>query len=159
MSQRAQALAQRFNTANTELIHYLEGCTEQDFDRVTTEEGWHMRVTAHHIAASHEPLAEWVQRLANGQPLPPLTIEMWHHGNAQHATEYATVSKQTILDTLAKGGAKASAVISGLTDEALDRAGYFTLFNADVTAQAIIETIMIAHITNHLESIKATVGK
>jgi len=86
-------------------------------------------------------------------------LEIFHHGNAQHAAEYATVSKQTILDTRQSGGAQASAVVSGLSDEALDRAGHFTLLNADITAQDVIENILIAHISSHLASIKAAVGK
>lgn len=159
MSQRAQALVQRFNAANADLINYIEGCTEHDLDCVTASEGWSVRVTAHHLAVSHEPVAGLAQLLASGQPLPPLTLELFHHGNAQHAAEYATVSKQTILDRLQSGGAQASAVVSGLSDEALDRAGHFTLLNADVTAQGVIENILIGHVHSHLASIKTAVGR
>jgi hypothetical protein len=159
MSQRTQDLVQRFTAVNAELISYIEGCTETDLDRVTTGEEWSVRVTAHHLAVSHEPVAGLAQLLAHGQPLPTLTLEIFHHGNAQHAAEYATVSKQTILDTLQSGGAKASAVVSGLSDDALDRSGYFTLINTEITAQAIIENILIGHVSSHLASIKAAVGK
>lgn len=159
MSQRAQALLERFNAANAELISYIEGCTEHDLDCVTAGEGWPVRVTAHHLAVSHEPVAGLAQLLASGQPLPPLTLEIFHHGNAQHAAEYATVSKQTILDTLQSGGEQASAMISGLTDGALDRAGHFTLLNGEITAQGVIENILIGHVNSHLASIKAAVGK
>ena len=159
MSQRAQALVQRFNAANGELISYIEGCTEDDLDRVTTDEGWPVRVTAHHLAVSHEPVAGLAQLIASGQPLPPLTQEVFHHGNAQHAAEYATVSKQTILDRLQSGGAQASAVVSGLSDEALDRAGHFTLLNGEISAQGVIENILIGHVHSHLASIKAAVGR
>ena len=159
MSQRAQALVQRFNAANGELISYIEGCTEDDLDRVTTDEGWPVRVTAHHLAVSHEPVAGLAQLIASGQPLPPLTQEVFHHGNAQHAAEYATVSKQTILDRLQSGGAQASAVVSGLSDEALDRAGHFTLLNGEISAQGVIENILIGHVRGHLDSIKTAVGR
>ena len=159
MSQRAQALVQRFNAANGELISYIEGCTEDDLDRVTTDEGWPVRVTAHHLAVSHEPVAGLAQLIASGQPLPPLTQEVFHHGNAQHAAEYATVSKQTILDRLQSGGAQASAVVSGLSDEALDRAGHFTLLNGEISAQGVIENILIGHVHSHLASIKTAVGR
>ncbi len=159
MSQRAQALVQRFNAANAELISYIEGCTEDDLDRVTTDEAWSVRVTAHHLAVSHEPVAGLAQLLATGQPLPPLTLEIFHHGNAQHAAEHATVSKQTILDRLQSGGAQASAIVSGLSDEALDRAGYFTLLNGEISAQGVIENILIGHVNSHLASIKTAVGR
>lgn len=159
MSQRAQALAQRFTAANADLIRYIESCSEEELDRVTAGEGWPVRVAAHHIAVSHEPVAGLAQLVASGQPLPPLTMEMFHHGNAQHAAEHATVSKQAIIDTLQSGGTKASAIVSGLNDEALDRSGHLSLFNTDITAQGVIENILIGHIGSHLESIKATVGK
>ena len=159
MSQRTQELAQRFNAANAEMIRYIEGCSENDLDRITMGEGWSVRVTAHHLAVSHEPVAGLAQLLASGQPLPPLTLEIFHHGNAQHAAEYVTVSKQMILDTLQNGGAQASAVVSGLSDEALDRSGYFTLLNGEITVRGVIENILISHISSHLESIKAAVGK
>jgi hypothetical protein len=159
MSLRVQALVERFTTANEELIRYIESCSEEELDRVTAGEGWPVRVTAHHIAVSHEPVAGLAQGIASGQPLPNLTMEMFHHGNAQHAAEHATVSKQAILDTLQSGGANARAIVSGLDDAALDRTGHLSLLNADVTTQNIIENILIGHITSHLESIKAAVGK
>ncbi len=159
MSQRAQELAQRFTAANADLIRYIESCSEEELDRVTTGEGWPVRVAAHHIAVSHEPVAGLAQLIASGQPLPPLTMEMFHHGNAQHAAEHATVSKQAIIDTLQSGGAKASAIVSELSDEALDRSSHLTLFNTDISAQGAIENILIGHIGSHLESIKAVVGK
>lgn len=118
-----------------------------------------MRVTAHHVAVSHEPVAGLAQAIAKGQPLPPLTAEDFHHGNAQHAAEYATVSKQAILDALQSGGASACAIVSGMDDDALERSGHLSLLNADVTAQSIIENILIGHVTSHLASIKAAVGQ
>ena len=151
MNQRALALVQRFNAANAEMISYIENCSENDLDRVTAGEARCVRVTAHHLAVSHEPVASLAQLLGSGQPLPPLTLEIFHHGNAQHAAEYATVSKQTILDALQSGGAKAGAVVSGLSDEALERSGHSTLINADITAQGIIENILIGHIGSHLK--------
>jgi len=159
MSQRAQELVQRFNAANAELISYIENCSESDLDRVTAGEARRVRVTAHHLAVSHEPVANLAQLLGSGQPLPSVTMAMLHHGNAQHAAEYATVSKQTILDALQNSGAKASAVVSELSDEALDRSGHSTLINADITTQGVIENILIGHLNEHLASIKATVGK
>ncbi|MEZ4620171.1 MAG: hypothetical protein R2867_32340 [Caldilineaceae bacterium] len=97
MSQRAQAFAEQFTAANDELIRYMESCSEADLDRVTGE-GWPVRVAAHHVAVSHESVADLARRIAVGEPLPPLTLEMFHEGNAKHAAEHATVSKQAIID-------------------------------------------------------------
>lgn len=159
MSQRAQELAQRFTAANDGLIQYIDGCSEAELDQVTAGEGWSVRVTAHHIAVSHEPVAGLAHLIANGQPLPQLTGEMFHQMNAQHAAEHTAVSKAAILATLRSGGAKATAIVSGLSDEALDRVGHLTLINSDISTQAVIENILIGHIDSHLGSIKAAVGR
>ncbi len=157
MSQRAQALAERFATVNEELIRTIESCSEAELDCVTAGEGWPVRVAAHHIAVSHEPVASLAQLVATSQPLPELTQEMFDHGNAQHAAEHATVGKQVILDTLQSGGAKAQTIVNELSDEDLDRSGH--IFNSDLTAESIIENILIGHANGHMASIKAAVGK
>ncbi len=159
MSQRTEELVERFTTANEELILYIESCSEAELDCVTTGEGWPVRVAAHHLAVSHEPVAGLAQLVATGQPLPELTLELFHHGNAQHAAEHATVSKQVIIDKLKSSGSHARETISELPDEALDRSAYFSLINGDISAQGIIENILIGHVIDHLGSIKAAVGK
>jgi len=159
MSQRVQELVQQFTTANDSLIQYIEGCTESELDQVTGGEGWSVRVTAHHIAVSHEPVAGLALLIATGQPLPALTGEMFHQMNAQHATEHTGVSKAAVLETLRSGGAKAAAMVSGISDDALASVGHLALINGEISTQGVIEGILIGHIDSHLGSIKATVGR
>lgn len=159
MNQRSSKLAERFTAANEELIRCIEECSEAELDCVTADEEWPVRVTAHHIAVSHEPVAALALTIAEGQPLPKLTLEMFHEGNAKHAAEHATVSKDVIIEKLKDSGAKAREIVRALSDEALDSSSYFTLFEGDVTAEGIIENILIGHVTGHTQSIKAAVGK
>lgn len=159
MSQRAQELVQRFDAANNAMIHYIEACSEEELNQVTSGEGWSVRVAAHHIAVSHEPVAGFVHLVASGAALPPLTIDLLNQMNAQHAAEHAHVSKTAILDGLRQNGAKAASMIAGLTDEQLDRSAHLPTFGATMSAQAVAENILIRHIDHHLESIKAAVGK
>lgn len=159
MSQRSQELAERFIAANEELIQCIEGCSEEALDCITADEEWPVRVTAHHIAVSHEPVAALAQMIADGQPLPTLTLKIFDEGNAKHAAEHATVSKKVIVDKLKESGAKAGEIIRALSDEALDRSSYFTLFEGDVTAEEIVENMLIGHVSGHTQSIKAAVGK
>jgi hypothetical protein len=159
MSQRAQELVNRFEAANNAVIHYIEACSEEDLNKVTIGEGWRVGVAAHHIAVSHEPVAGLAYLIATGAELPPLTMEMFNHMNAQHAVEHANVSKAAALEGLAQGGAKAVAIVGGLNDEQLDHTAHVAAFGADMSAQQAIENILIWHITHHLDSIKVTVGK
>lgn len=159
MSQRAQELVQRFEASNNAMIQYIAACSEEELDKVTSGEGWPVRVAAHHIAASHEPVASFVQVVATGAPWPPVTMEMLNQMNAQHAAEHAQVSKAAILEGLRQNGAKAAAVVAALTDEQLDRSAHLPTFGATMTAQQVAENILIWHIDHHLDSIKAAVGK
>lgn len=159
MSQRAQDLVQRFATANNAMIDYIEACSEADLNKVTAVEGWSVRVAAHHIAASHEPVAGLAYLLATGGELPPLTMAIINQMNAQHAIDQANVSKATVIDDLRQNGTKAAAMVAGLNDEQLDRSAHLGTFGATMSAQQVIENILISHITYHLDSIKATVGK
>lgn len=66
MSQRAQELVQRFEAANNAMIRYIEGCSEEDLNKVTGGEGWSVRVAAHHVGVSHEPVAGMAYLVATG---------------------------------------------------------------------------------------------
>lgn len=159
MSQRARELVQRFEAANNDLIRYIERCSEGDLNKVTGGEGWSVRVAAHHIAASHEPVAGLAYLVATGAELPALSMEMFHQMNAKHAADYATVSKADILATAQQGAAKATGMMAGFSDEQLDRSAHMAAFGATMSAQQVVENILIWHIGHHLDSIKAAVGK
>ena len=159
MSQRAEELVKRFEAANNAMIRCVEGCSEEELNKVTSGEGWSVRVAAHHIAALHEPVAGLVQLIATGAELPALTMEMFNHINAQHAAEYANVSKAAVLEGLQQSGAKAAAIVAGLSDEQLDRSAHVAAFGAAMSAQQATENILIWHVDHHLGSIKATLGQ
>lgn len=159
MSQRTQELVQRFTAANNAMIQYIEGCSEDDLNKVTSGEGWRVRVAAHHIAASHEPVAGLAYLIATGADLPALSMEMFHQMNAKHAADFADVGKAAILEALQQGGAKAAGMVGGFSDEQLDRSAHLAAFGGNMSTQQVVENILIWHISHHLDSIKAAVGK
>ena len=156
---RAAALAEQFEGANNALIATIEGCTDEQFRKVCDGENWSVAVAAHHIAMTHTALAQLVQMLANGQGLPPITMEMIHAGNAKHAEEFASVSRDEVLTALRINGAAAAGVVRGLSDEQLDRSAPMELAGGALWSAAdIIQRIMIEHPLDHGKSIKATIG-
>ena len=69
MSERAEALAKRFEQVNDELIAAVEGCSDEQWRKTCSGEQWSVAVTAHHVAPS--PLMPaWSHRpAASGRPL------------------------------------------------------------------------------------------
>jgi uncharacterized damage-inducible protein DinB len=155
MGERGDALAQRFEQANNDVIAAVEGFSDDQWKAKTKEEGWSVGVAAHHIAVGHPGVFGLAQAIANGQPLPPITREMIDQGNAQHAQQFAGCTRQETLDLLRANGAAAAMSLRGLTDEQLDRSATLPVFgDAPVSAQQVIEMVLIGHPQGHLQSIK-----
>jgi uncharacterized damage-inducible protein DinB len=158
MSERAEALAKRFEQVNDELIAAVEGCSDEQWRKTCSGEQWSVAVTAHHVASSHGPIAGAVQALATGQPLPPLTSEMLDAGNAEHARQFAACTRAETVELLRSGGQVAARTVRGLSDEQLDNGAEVALMGGQrVSAAQFVEMVLIGHPTNHLESIRATV--
>src|SRR3974377_1440959 len=85
MSARAQELARRLDEANAELARAIDACSDAAWQSRCPEGGWPVGVTAHHVAASLPQVAGLVQLIANGQQLPPFTVDMLDQANAEHA--------------------------------------------------------------------------
>src|SRR5688572_809136 len=100
MSARAADLATKLKEANAAVIDAVENSSEADWQRVTSSEGWSEGVTARHIAISHLPIVGLVELVATGGEVPPITMDMFHAGNAQHAQEHASCTREEVLEIL-----------------------------------------------------------
>jgi uncharacterized damage-inducible protein DinB len=157
MSQQSQALASRFEQASQEMIATVERCSDAQWKTQTSGEKWSVGVVAHHVAQAHEAIAGFVRMIATGQPLPPLTMDMLHQMNAEHAKQFANCTKAETLALLRKNAAAAASTIRGLSDEQLDRSQP-VMGGPPMTAQQMVEQVLIGHLQEHYGSIKATVG-
>lgn len=152
MSEQARALAQRFEQTNDEAIGVVDCCAEEQWRAHHAAENRPVNVQAHHIAVGHQVIAEWVQSIATGQPLPALTMDSFTEPNAQHARQYANVTRAEVITELRLQGAAAASLIRGLSDEQLDRAG--ELLGRQMRASDVIEQILMGHVRNHMRSIR-----
>lgn len=152
---RAEDLAKRFEQTNQDLIKSVEACSDAQWRALCAGENWSVGVTAHHIAGGHEEIAKLALAIGTEQPLPPITEEMMHQGNADHAKQFANCTKAETLQLLRSGGAKATGIVRGLSDAQLDRTG--TLIGNQMSAQQLIEGVLIGHPQGHLESIRAAI--
>ena len=156
MSEKAADLAAKLDEANTAVIQAVENSSEADWKRVTSSEGWSVGVTARHIAISHLPIMGLVELVANGGEVPPITMEMFHAGNAQHAQEHAACTREEVLEILRRDGKAAADKLRGLSDEQLDRKAPMAFAGgAEMSALQIVEGILLGHPAQHLESINA----
>jgi hypothetical protein len=159
VSERAADLAAKLDSANAAVIAALESCSTEQLGKTCEGEGWPVTVAAHHIAVSHTGIAGLVQLIANGQPLPAITMEMIDAGNAQHAQEFANVSREETLAMLRKEGQAAVEMVRGLTDEQLDRTAPMAFAGgAEWSAAEVIERVLIGHPEMHGASINAAVA-
>jgi hypothetical protein len=158
MSARAEALAKQFEARAAEMTATLEKLNDADWKKITAAEKWSVGVTAHHVAGSHEAIAGILKAVASGQTLPEFTMAMLDDMNATHAREHANCTRADTLALHKKGVAAAAAAVRALSDAELDRSGKVLKEAPVMTAQQIVEGILINHIDDHLKSIHATVG-
>lgn len=159
MSQRAHELATTFERANDEVIAAIEGCSDEQLRTVCDGEGWPVVVTAHHVALSYQAIVGLASNIANGQPLPPLTFEMLDQMNAEHAKEYAHVSREETLAVMRNEGAAAAASVRALSDEQLNRSAALAFLGGQTWSAAdMIENGLIGHARDHGGSIKTALG-
>jgi hypothetical protein len=157
MGQRSQALAEQFEQANRQMTATIERCSDAQWKTKTPGETWPVGVVAHHVAQALEAVAGIVRQVATGQPLPPMTMDDLHKMNAEHAKQYATVTKDETVALLRKNGAAAAGTVRGLSDEQLDRSAP-VLGGPLMTAQQLVERGLIGHVKEHHGSIQAVVG-
>lgn len=156
MGTRAADLATKLEQANAAVIGAVEGSSDADWQRVTGSEGWSVGVTARHIAISHLPIMGLVELVATGGDVPPVTMEMFHASNAQHAQEHAGCTREEVLEILRRDGKAAADRLRGLSDEQLDRTASMAFAGgAEMSAGQLVEMILLGHPAQHLESITA----
>jgi hypothetical protein len=154
MGERAQALADRLEQANQALLAMLSACSEDDWGKQVGSDKRPVGVIAHHVAAAQAFVLGLAQEVAAGRPLPALTWDMVHQGNAQHAEQQAGCPKAETLELLRRNSAESARVIRGMSDEQLSRSSTWDL-SGNVTTERVIEVHMIDHVHEHLATIKA----
>jgi hypothetical protein len=158
MGAKAEALAKQYEAKVQEATGVLEKLSDADWKKVTAAEKWSVGVTAHHVAGSHEPIANILKTVATGQAMPNFTMDMLNDMNAQHAKEFANCTKADTIALHKKGAAAAATVLRGLSDEQLAKSGTVLAGMPAMSAEQIATGILMNHIDDHFGSIKKTVG-
>lgn len=159
MNKRADDLAARIEQGARELAAYVEELTEEEWRRPVLD-GRSVGVVVHHVASVYPVEMQLAKAIATGNSVEDITWGAVDKMNAEHALEFAGVSKEDTLDLLQLNSAIAAAAVREFSDEGLDRAAPFGLsYGAPVTAQFVIEDHPVRHSWHHLARIRATIGK
>jgi hypothetical protein len=157
MSERARKLAEKLKAFNSDVTAFVENCSDKDWGKICSGEGWPVGIVARHLGASHFGALDLAKMIIAGEPLPKLTAETIDQMNARHAEKYADCTKDEVLGLLRTNGAQLAQYVAGLSSEDLDRAGYLAFLDSDVSAEKLIELVIFSSGKVHLESMKAAV--
>lgn len=156
MSARTEKLAEQFEQVNDDVISAVEATDEATWRAPSVGMGLPVGFCAWHIGAGHASLMGVITMIANGQPAPPITVEMLNAGNAAAAAEHANCTPAEVLALLRENGAAAAAAIRVLSEEQLDRTAVIELLGSDPLSVAqLIERALIGHAQSHLEGMRA----
>lgn len=159
MTQRAQELSKRIESFKDDVIAYVNTLSDEDWNAQCEWEEWTAGVTARHVGAGHFRIFELVGMIIDGKELPPLTIEQINAMSDKDSRAHADCTKDEALAALRENGAELVTFIAGLSDEELDRKGSMPAFGGEATVSQIIEFVIFQSAQEHLDSMKAAVGK
>jgi hypothetical protein len=159
MGARGEALAKQFEAKAQEATALLEKLSDADWKKVTEAEKWSVGVTAHHVAGSHEPIANIVKAVVAGHSMGNFTMDMLNEMNARHARDHANCTKAETIELHTKGAVAAGAIVRGLSDEQLAKSATVLTGAPPMTAEQVVTGILIHHIDDHFGSIRRTIGR
>jgi hypothetical protein len=158
MSQKAKALAGRLQAFSDEVVAFVEGCSEKNWKKTCEKEQWPVGVTARHIGAGHFEAIELARMIVKGEKLPEFTMEQLVAMANEHARQHAACTREEVLEILRRNGAALVGYVSGLSDAELERTGHLALAGGKLTAQQLIEAVILQSGGDHFASMKAAVG-
>jgi hypothetical protein len=157
MGQKAKDLAERLRAFRDDVITFVENCSEKNWKEMCNTEEWPVGVTARHIGAAHFEAVELARMIVNGVKLPEFTMEQLVAMGNEHARQHAACTKEDVLGVLRRNGAALVDYVAGLSDGELERTGYLALAGGKLTAQQLVEAVILMSGGEHFASMKAAV--
>lgn len=159
MSTHGEDLAKRFAALSDTVIAEIDRLDSADLAKTSTPEQWTVAALACHIANVYGGQADWTGLIVSDQPLPEITMTDIDAMNAAESARNARASKDEILTRLRTNGDRIHSVLRGLSDTDTERPVSFSLLNwQQISLGNLIEMGLLAHVQEHLASIRATVG-
>jgi hypothetical protein len=163
---RAEALAAAVEAAHEELAAFAEGLSPAEWrmtavnhpERVVgpRDEDRPVGVVVHHTAVGVPFFVRYIEKMAAGDPPPPISFEDIDKGNAEHAAANPDPDQAETVALIRRNADQAVQLVRGLSEESLDRTreSAFGPMSTERTVQ-----LMVEHAKWHLGSVRATVGR
>lgn len=158
MGRLASDLAVRLTAFNDEVISFVQGCGGEDWEKVCAWEKWSVGTTARHIGAGHYSAIELGKMIVKGQKLPHLTMEEIINTANRDAREHEKCTKDEVLEILKRNGQTMVDFVEGLEDSDLDRTGYLSVLDKQISLQQFMETIVLQGGGQHFKNIRTAVN-
>jgi uncharacterized damage-inducible protein DinB len=156
MSARAAQLADDLQQVTNDVIAFVEAAPEEAWQRECVAEQCSVAALACHIAGGYGLLVDnLVKPIVEGREGPRFSVEDLAGWNAAAAAENATQPKAAALERLRTQAPPAIEYVRDLRDEDLQRSGPLPFGGDPMTAEAVIEHILVGHPRGHLASMQA----
>jgi hypothetical protein len=159
MSETAARLAEAFEQANNETIALVEGCTDAQWQTPCPKEGRSTGVVLHHVAGAHRAITRWIQLIAAGEPVTPISEETIDQWNERHLERHATCTRAETADLLRRNGEAAANLVRGLDDTQLACSATLFASRPAMSAADLIEQRLIGHMRDHMASVRRAIGQ
>jgi len=160
MGKRSESLVNRIREGTSEVIKFVQACSDKDWETRVENDDRTVGVLCHHVASAYLVELNVLNALKEGNGLAGVTWDMVNQGNAQHAKEHPNPTKTDTIELLKENSEIIAAVVDELSDEQLDAVGPISInHNAPLSVQFFIEEHPIAHPYYHLDSIKAAIAQ
>ena len=157
MGEKGKELARRLGAFSQDVITFVEGCSENNWKKACEQEEWPVGVTARHIGAGHFDAVGLVRMIVKGEKLPEFTMDQLVEMANEHARQHAGCTREEVLGLLRRNGAALVDYVAGLSDAELDRTGHLALAGGKLSAQQLIEAVILKSGGEHFASMKAAV--
>ena len=153
MGSRAEALAQRVEQANNDLIATIEETDDEQWSGKCADGDWTQGFAGYHAAASIGNITAMVQGMARGEPFQPVSFAQIDQINAAFHAEHAGCTKAEAVELARANSPAAVAMVAGLSDDELDREVKLATDLPPLRVEQIVEMLLIGHPTGHRDSI------
>ena len=156
MSARAQQLADELQQVTDEVAAFVEAVPDEAWRHACTAEHCTVAALACHIADGYSGILDsLVKPIAEQQEGPRFSQEDLAQWNAAAAEANAAQPKAVALERLRTQAPPAIAYVRTLSDQRLDRSRSLPFGGDPMTAEAVIEHVLIGHPRGHLASMQA----
>lgn len=158
MNARAQALAEKIQAFNRDMLDCVQNCNDDDWQKICKAEDWPVGVVARHVGDGHYQVVELAKMIIAGTPLPNWTMDAVVQMGNDHAREHSDSTREEVLTVLEANACSLNEFITTLSEDELDRQGQMALIGGNISAQGILELIILQSGGEHLKSIRATLS-